>query len=58
MDEFNSQFAQRLASELEVFGFAVAKLETLLEKNTHMEGFILRVFREIETAYVTTPEMQ
>ena len=43
---------------MEVFKFAVAKVETILEKNIHMEGFMLRIFREVETSFVTTAEMQ
>jgi len=39
-----------------VFQYASAKIETLLEKNAQMERFIFRVFREVETPYVTTPE--
>ena len=45
---------QRIAKEMEVFRFAVAKTETLLEKNIHMEDFMLRIFREVETSFMTT----
>jgi len=54
LEEYEGQFAQRMASEIEVFRFAAAKLETVLEKNIHMETFVLRVFRDVETTYVTT----
>ena len=48
---------QRMAQEVEVFRFAIAKLGTLLEKNIDMEVFMLRVFREVETSFVVTGEM-
>jgi len=56
MDEYQSQYATRVAAEFEVFRFAIAKLETLLDKNAHMERFVFRVFREVETSFVTTIE--
>ena len=58
MEEYEAQFRQRMAQEVEVFRFAIAKLATLLDKNIHMESFMLRVFREVETSFVTTGEMQ
>ena len=54
--EYQTQFVQRLAAEKEVFGFAIAKLETILAKNSFMEAFALRVCREVETTFVTTTE--
>ena len=56
LEEFQNQYAQRLQNEFQVFGYATAKIETLLDKNAHMERFIFRVFREVETSYVTTAE--
>ena len=58
LEEFLEQYSQRLAQEIEVFRFAIAKLTTLLDKNVHMESFILRAFRDVETSFVTTGEMQ
>lgn len=47
-----------MTDEQQVYRFAVAKLETLLEKNIHMDSFLLRVFREVETSFVTTTDVQ
>ena len=43
---------------MQVFQYAVAKIETLLSKNVFVEAFMLRVFREVETSFVTTADMQ
>lgn len=56
MDEFQSQYATRISTEFEVFRFAIAKVETILDKNAHMHRFIFRLFREVETSFVTTAE--
>ena len=40
-----------------MFRFAIAKLTTLIDKNVHIESFILRAFRDVETSFVTTGEM-
>lgn len=56
--EYEDQFRQRVAAEMQVFNFAIAKVETLIAKNIHMESFMLRLFRDVETSYVTTADMQ
>ena len=58
LQEYEAQFAERITTEMEVFRFAAAKLGTVLEKNVHMESFILKVFRDVETAFVTTNDSQ
>ena len=58
LEEYEDQFRQRVYAEITVFNFAIAKVETLLGRNIHMESFMLRVFRDVETSYVTTTDMQ
>ena len=43
---------------MQVFNFAIAKVETLIAQNVHMESFMLRLFRDVETSYVTTADVQ
>ena len=58
LEEYEEQFRQRVAAEMQVFNFAIAKVETLIAKNVHMESFMLRLFRDVETSYVTTADTQ
>ena len=58
LEEYEAQYRQRVNSEIEVFGYAMARLEQLVNQNPHMQDFILRVFRSVETTFVTTTENQ
>ena len=54
MKEFNEMYEARQAKEIKVFTGALLRLDKHSSKNAYMNKFIVHLFRNVETTYITS----
>ena len=58
LQEYEDQFETRMANEIQVFSGALLRLDKHADKNEFMKNFILHLFKNVETSFITPKDAQ